>query len=331
MNTTIASAPGKVVLAGEYAVLDGAPAICMAVDRRARATVEAHDQNWHRVVAPGFTSTEGRFVTPAGGIEWLAGGDSYPLFEQLWREVGAAPTEHTSYTLDTEDFLDVESGTKIGIGSSAALAVALATSLCATIAPNIDAGQVARVAHRKFQGNAGSGVDVACSLLGGLIEYRMDREEQTQLDWPDGLAFALLWSGVPSSTAEKLRRLEINGAQRSRFDLGEAAERMAIAWSSGSVRQILDGYQTYTDTLRVFSIDHDLGIFDAGHGALVDAAKEMGLTYKPCGAGGGDVGVVLGGDEAAIAAFVVSPVVSGFVQLDAAVDFCGAQIVRDRH
>ena len=37
--TEVASAPGKIVLAGEYAVLWGAPAICMAVDRRAVAKV----------------------------------------------------------------------------------------------------------------------------------------------------------------------------------------------------------------------------------------------------------------------------------------------------
>ena len=35
-----ASAPGKIVLSGEYAVLDGAPAICAAVDRRAAVTIE---------------------------------------------------------------------------------------------------------------------------------------------------------------------------------------------------------------------------------------------------------------------------------------------------
>src|ERR1043166_3119640 len=33
----IASAPGKLIVAGEYAVLDGAPAIVVAVDRRAVA------------------------------------------------------------------------------------------------------------------------------------------------------------------------------------------------------------------------------------------------------------------------------------------------------
>ena len=38
----VASAPGKFVLSGEYAVLDGAPAICVAVDRRAVVTIETH-------------------------------------------------------------------------------------------------------------------------------------------------------------------------------------------------------------------------------------------------------------------------------------------------
>jgi phosphomevalonate kinase len=106
---------------------------------------------------------------------------------------------------------------------------------------------------------------------------------------------------------------------------------MAIAWRSGSIQRILDGYQSYTRVLRMFSVDHDLGIFDAGHGALVDAAEEMGLIYKPCGAGGGDIGVVLGSDEAAIAAFVSSPAASRFAQLGAAIDTCGAQIVGEIH
>ena len=40
MSTSIvATAPGKVVLSGEYAVLDCAPAICMAINYRARATI----------------------------------------------------------------------------------------------------------------------------------------------------------------------------------------------------------------------------------------------------------------------------------------------------
>ena len=40
MNIEV-SAPGKLVLIGEYGVLYGAPALVMAVDRRARVVLEA--------------------------------------------------------------------------------------------------------------------------------------------------------------------------------------------------------------------------------------------------------------------------------------------------
>jgi phosphomevalonate kinase len=37
--TSAASAPGKLILTGEYAVLFGAPALVMAVDRRATVQI----------------------------------------------------------------------------------------------------------------------------------------------------------------------------------------------------------------------------------------------------------------------------------------------------
>jgi phosphomevalonate kinase len=329
MNAITATAPGKVVLSGEYAVMDGAPAICMAITRRARASIEGHGELWHEVMSPGFAANEGRFVIEQGQLAWLAGADAYGLFEQVWREVGAEPVGYGSITLDTRDFLDGDGATKLGIGSSAALTVALAASVCTSFAPDVDASEVARIAHRKFQGGVGSGVDVACSQLGGLIEYRMGRDESAQIEWPNGLAFGVLWSGISAGTAEKLQRLKQEEVRPSRAQLGFAAEHMATAWHSGSPQAVLEVYRSYIDVLRAFSVDHDLGIFDAGHGALVDAANEMGLIYKPCGAGGGDVGIVLAEDEAAIAAFVASPAATSFVQLDVALDRQGVRIDRE--
>ena len=58
---TRTTAPGKLVLSGEYAVLDGAPAVAMAIDRRAVVDVSRSQEPWHSVIAPGFTQTEGRF------------------------------------------------------------------------------------------------------------------------------------------------------------------------------------------------------------------------------------------------------------------------------
>ena len=75
MNRVIVS--GKVMLSGEYAVLDGAPAVAVAVNRRARVTVDASTAAWHSVTSPGHFDTEGRFEAAGGGIEWLAGGRAW--------------------------------------------------------------------------------------------------------------------------------------------------------------------------------------------------------------------------------------------------------------
>ena len=157
----------------------------------------------------------------------------------------------------------------------------------------------------------------------------MSADEHSRVDWPEGLVFTVLWSTVSAGTMEKLSRLSMRGTQLSYGELSSAAEQMAAVWRSGSAAQVLQKYGHYIDALQRFSKDHDLGIFDAGHGALVDVAKKMGIVYKPCGAGGGDVGIALADDAAALASFVASPAVSGFIQLDVAMDKNGAGLCGD--
>ena len=82
-NDVVASAPGKIVLCGEYAVLDGAPAICMAVDRRARASVFDIDGDVSRVTAAGYTSKVGQFELAEDGIRWLDGKDLFGIIRRM--------------------------------------------------------------------------------------------------------------------------------------------------------------------------------------------------------------------------------------------------------
>ena len=143
--TVVATAPGKVVLSGEYAVLDGAPAICMAVDRRATATVGDSPDGRCRVATPGRE---------------FSNGEKFRIVEAV---CGSRP--ELTIELDTRAF--AEDGTKLGIGSSAALTAALVAALGG------DYYADALAAHRRLQGGSGSGVDVAASVHGGLIEYSM--------------------------------------------------------------------------------------------------------------------------------------------------------------
>ena len=193
-----------------------------------------------------------------------------------------------SIELDSDAFRDRASGEKIGIGSSAALTVALLAALRGTEDVFADAIE----AHRRLQQGAGSGVDIATSVRGGLLEYRMDGAAITALQWPAGLHYRLVWSGIAADTRAKLAHLDHTAASKTRTALVQAATTMAKAWRSAT--RVLGEYPAYIESLQQFSVDHGLGIFDAGHDELCAEAAAAGLVYKPCGAGGGDIGILLG-------------------------------------
>lgn len=295
-----ASAPGKVVLSGEYAVLDGAPAICMAVNLRARALIRELDGNQSCVTAPGLADATGRFVTTGGEIEWLPNDRQFEVIDAVWRATDFAPSGALSIDLNTEQFVDKNSAEKLGVGSSAAISVAL----CAALKSSTDIAIAARRAHVHLQGGFGSGVDIACSLAGGLIQYRMEGASVTALQWPAGLAYRLIWTGAATSTRAKLAILKGTVSKPSRVRLAAEAENMAAAWHSGDAETILDKYQAYISQLRAFGAEHELGIFAANHERLWQMASDRDLVYKPCGAGGGDIGVVLGVDGSTLDEFV---------------------------
>jgi len=319
------SAPGKVVIAGEYAVLDGAPAICMAVNRRAHVSITTSDNDHHSVLAPGFSESAGRFTAVGNRIEWLAGADEFSLLEAVWQEAAPTVSENLTIVLDSNDFIDPASSVKLGIGSSAALTVALIAAFDKVTDDNINVLRAATDAHRRFQQGSGSGVDIACSLAGGLVEYRMGGESASSLTWPKGLTYALLWSGVAASTDEKLNQLARTEAGQARAELVIASARVAASWREGNPVEILQQLRDYTKALRKFDVDHRLGIFDAGHAELADAAASAGLVYKPCGAGGGDLGIVIASDVSDIATFVDAARENEFKQLNMAIDETGIE------
>ena len=305
MGRVTASAPGKVVLCGEYAVLDGAPAIAMAVDRRASVTIE-----------DGSRAT----VSSIG----LPGSADTRLLDSVC-DVLDIDRPNAAITLDTGAFNDVASGRKLGIGSSAALAVALAGALSPRATSTDRILETALLAHRRFQGGRGSGVDIAASAAGGLIEYRQG-EMPSALTWAAGLGYALLWSGVAASTSSKLASLGQQAARASRQVLSEASGIVAGLWRQGDAGALIDGYRAYVAALVAFDVDHKLGIFDAGHDALANHSNYDDVVYKPCGAGGGDVGIVLGTDAERVARFAQFAESRGFRRLELALDPQGARV-----
>jgi len=175
-----ASAPGKLFLAGEYAVLAGAPALVAAVDRRAHVRA---------VLEPGAgpleveSLAEGtRRVIHDPERDALGGGDAGAVLAALRSARTAAPSlaaMRARVVVDTRAFL--ADGQKLGLGRSAATVAAAVAALLAGVGRQ-DRGEIlqaALAAHALFQEGRGSGADVAAAVRGGVLEFRRERGEVT--------------------------------------------------------------------------------------------------------------------------------------------------------
>jgi len=263
-------APGKLVLSGAYAVLEGAPALVTAVDRYVIADSSA---------VSSFTTPEFAAARP---------GCDQPYFDA------------TSLR---------DQGQKLGLGSSAAILVACLGVLSAAErveAPLADLRQSvfaeALTAHRRAQGG-GSGVDVAASTFGGHLLVRREAFgalHVTPTVLPRELVLRVWASGEPASTSHfvatvfDLRRQEPELFARKLGAQAQASEAFAAAVTRGSA----------TDLVRALALQHraldELGQA-AGATIVVDAVRQLheraqteGGCVLPSGAGGGDVSLYAG-------------------------------------
>lgn len=274
------SAPGKLFLFGEYAVLRGGLAIVTAVNRRVFATrhVEATTYRAH--------GTEGlalpRFVLETTG--------------------STASVEHLE--TDVRPFFDGPN--KLGLGSSAASSVALCAAVLAYDAEGaLDRDAVFRAAfdaHRLLQNGRGSGGDVACATYGGTLVYSMNapwRPLNTPPIAPP-IVIRAVWTGESASSTRLVGRVEEALASHPR----ETEQALAnIAGIAERATALIDA-GAWTDLVELFSLGDEamerLGevsgapIITDRHRALRELATSYGLFVKPSGAGGGDFSLVVG-------------------------------------
>jgi phosphomevalonate kinase len=260
MNVRTASAPGKLVLLGDYAVLEGAVAIVAAVDRRA----------------------SGRTVESAGPRSPIV---AAVIAEAVRRKLPAPEVE-----IDTSAFADA-GGNKLGLGSSAAVAVVAAA--LATGRGDEETLAIALDAHRHASGG-GSGVDVASSFYGGVIAARRQPGEVQPLSSRLGkLNFAALFTGTSASTSElvSIVRRSPKWSEWSRT-LSALAEEGVRAWDKQNASAFLSIVARYGRAMAGLGKDAGAPIVTEQIEAIMRIADELRGAAKPSGAGGGDVAIV---------------------------------------
>ena len=221
---------GKVVLFGEYAVLEGAPALVCATGRAAEARWGG--ARWGEALeGEPLGAGEARYRVEAVGLgvgEWRGarvspgGADLAALaarLDLLDLEAGARAGLELPFALAALRALDAPSGVyrvdtralsvpvagrggegareKLGLGSSGAATAAL-VDLGARLglAPADPAARfsLTQSLHRRVQGDLGSGADVAASVWGGLLRYRWLEGEAARAPLEVGESRAPVWA-----------------------------------------------------------------------------------------------------------------------------------------
>ena len=266
-------APGKLVLVGEYAVLDGAGAIVAAVDRGVRCDVYAPTPDAPAgIVTPG----DDRFVRAA-----------------LTRAPAGFGADARRFVFADDHPVDLPG--KPGFGASAAATVA------ACVAADLPA-DVAIEVHHEVQGS-GSGVDVFAAVNGGVRRFPTGEE----VPCPPIVA---VYSGASAQTGPRVAayRAWATSQPEAHARFVTESARLVDAFAVTPREVLREAYARLRAMARAAGLDYDT----AALARIAALAEDFLGAAKPSGAGGGDVAVACFVTDEARSAFARACTREGF-------------------
>ncbi|MCF6466114.1 phosphomevalonate kinase [Clostridium sp. Cult2] len=323
-------APGKLFIAGEYAVVEpGYPAILVAVDRGIlvlleealeRGSISSYDN------IPRFWSRQNdKLILDKSDNRLSYIISAINTVETYAKEQGK---ELDHYHLKVSSQLETNEGKKYGLGSSAAVTVATVKALCKYYeieASDEELFKLSALANLAINSNGSCG-DIAASVYGGWIAYTtFDRNwilEQgkdnsvTQLlnkPWPnlsvepltppEGLKLVIGWTGTPASTSSLVTQVNDKRTEKSipyeKFlhESKKCVNKMKESFKKKNIREIQKQIQVNRQLLVNMGNDLGISIETPLLTKLCNIALEFNGYAKSSGAGGGDCGIAILGDD----------------------------------
>jgi len=315
-----ASAPGKVYLFGEHAVVYGEPAVPCAIERRATVTVEAREDDRVRVHAEDL-SLDGFTVEYNGSTGDRPDVDvDRSLVDAAMSYIDAAVEQARDAVAERRDSADsgvedtgfdiiVDSDIPLGagLGSSAAVTVAGIDAATRELGVELTAREVADRAYRaeyEVQSGQASRADTFCSAVGGAV--RVEGEDCRAIEAPD-LPIVIGFDGGAGDTGALVAgvrdlRAEYDFAADTVAAIGDLVRQGEAALEDADVDELG----------RLMDFNHGLlsaiGVSARSLDAMVWAARDAGaLGAKLTGAGGGGCIVALDDGEETVTALEYTP------------------------
>lgn len=344
-----ATAPGKLVLIGEYAVLEGGLGLVMAVGQKARVTLEAHPTAGIVCIAKDIGVQNAKcFLNDQGHLQWhnhvtQTEREKLSLVATCLQTVQAfskIPSElfgHLRIEIDTHDFLFESTKTKLGLGSSASVAVALIAGLFHLFdhqQPNLQSVfSLAFKAHQTWQQGIGSGIDIATSTFGGLFTYwRGSSVEQPQIkkvDWPNELSMVCVYGNKSASTCKLVGHTQLLKQHDPKIyhalmqQLCACSKTGIGAFEKADTRTFCSAVQQFGCLMQELGRASKCPIISHEHTEARGLIERENGVYKPSGAGGGDLGLGFFAWEKAPAVLVKTLAKQGFSCIPVALEHRG--------
>ncbi len=302
----VSSAPGKVYLFGEHAVVYGEPAVPCAIERRATVRVETRDDDHVRVHAEDL-SLDGFTVEYTGSTVDRPDVDvPTPLIEAAMgyideavsqaREAAGAPDAGFDVVVES----DIPLGA--GLGSSAAVVVAAIDAATRELGHRLSPEELADRAFEaeyEVQDGQASRADTYCSTMGGAV--RVEGDDCRRMTTPN-LPFVVGFDGGAGDTGEL-----VAGVRRLREEYEFAADTVETIGDivRTGERLLADadpdrepGADLLAELGRLMNFNHGLlealGVSSRSLDNMVWAARAAGAHgSKLTGAGGGGCIVAL--------------------------------------
>jgi len=304
------------MLAGEYAVLYGHSALVCAVDRRVRAFCDRPHKSPGRLLS-------------------LVVEEARQLGKRININIG-------KFIPDIESDQLFFNGQKLGLGSSAAVAVACTAAVIARA--GVDPAELkdeirkaAFLAHRKAQGGSGSGADIAACALGGVLEYAIPGGADpsiTRIEWPAELKTAFVWTRSSAVTGElilrvdKFKNRDPSAHVKIMKRIGHASSNMIRAIKDSNIKNVLSAVTEQHAAFRDLGIMAGAEIVTQDIEDITAMACDSGGSAKQSGAGGGDMAVAFFDSTDALAGFSKAVHEKGYECLDMCIDKAGVRIER---
>ncbi len=290
MTSVTASAPGKLILLGEHAVVYGHPCIVTAIDLRIRVTVAALPGSQVIIHVPAQAEP---FATSIAELQLTSHFPAAVRFlalavKRLWEHVGKA--------FGVEIMTESGFGASYGLGSSSAVTVAAIKSLAVAIGQELGADSVFALSRQvvlEAQEGFSSGFDVAAATYGGTLFFVTGGKVIAPLAVGE-VPLVVGYTGIKADTTECIKRV---AHRRQSFPLLVNTIMENIAPLVHKARAALE-QGNLVELGRLMNLNQNwleaLGVSTSELDRLVHAVRLAGAYgAKLSGAGGGDCMIAL--------------------------------------